>query len=57
MAGGAIYSKKKASTSPPAAKAKLEKDDIEFIRKNMETGRVESMLYNKYEPEKEKESS
>ncbi len=54
MAGGAIYSKKKASTSPPAAKAKLEKDDIEFIRKNMETGRVESMLYNKYEPEKEK---
>ncbi len=55
MTGGAVYSKKKASTSPPAAKAKLEKDDIEFIRKIMETGRVESMLYNKYEAEKEKE--
>lgn len=55
MTGGAIYSKKKASTSPPAAKAGMEKEDIEFIRKAMETGRVESMLYNKYEPEKEKE--
>ncbi|MCC7577286.1 MAG: formylmethanofuran dehydrogenase [Methanomethylovorans sp.] len=55
MTGGHIYSKKKASTSPPAAKARLEKNDIEFVRKNMETGRVESMLYNKYEPEKEKE--
>ncbi len=55
MTGGTIYSKKKSSTSPPAAKTRLEKDDIEFIRKNMETGRVESMLYNKYEPEKEKE--
>lgn len=55
MAGGAIYSKKKASTSPPATKARMEKEDIEFIRKTMETGRVESMLYNKYETEKEKE--
>lgn len=55
MTGGHIYSKKKASTNPPAAKARLEKNDIEFVRKNMETGRVESMLYNKYEPEKEKE--
>lgn len=55
MIGGAIYSKKKANTSPPAAKARMEKADIEFIRKTMETGRVESMLYNKYEAEKEKE--
>ncbi|WP_370572582.1 formylmethanofuran dehydrogenase [Methanomethylovorans sp.] len=55
MTGGAIYSKKKASTSPPAAKARMEKEDIELIRKTMETGRVESMLFNKYEPEKEKE--
>ncbi|WP_292352660.1 formylmethanofuran dehydrogenase [Methanomethylovorans sp. PtaU1.Bin093] len=55
MTGGAIYSKKKVSTSPPAVKARLEKDDIELIRRTMETGRVESMLYNKYEPEKEKE--
>lgn len=55
MIGGTIYSKKKASTSPPAAKTRMEKEDVEFIRKTMETGRVESMLYNKYEPEKEKE--
>ncbi len=55
MTGGYIYSKKKSSTSPPATKAKLEKEDIEFIREVMKTGRVESMLYNKYEPEKEKE--
>ena len=55
MTGGNIYSKKKANTSPPAAKMRLEKEDIEFIRKNMETGRVESMLYNKYGPEEEKE--
>lgn len=55
MTGGAIYSKKKASTSPPATKARMEKEDIDFIRRTMETGRVESMLYNKYETEKEKE--
>lgn len=55
MEGGAIYSKKKANTSPPAAKTGLEKEDIDFIRKTMQSGRVESMLYSKYEPEKEKE--
>lgn len=55
MEGGAIYSKKKISVSPPATKVRLEKEDIELIHKTMETGRVESMLYNKYEPEKEKE--
>jgi formylmethanofuran dehydrogenase subunit C len=55
MTGGNIYSKKKANTSPPAAKMRLEKEDIEFIHKNMQTSRVESMLYNKYGPEEEKE--
>lgn len=55
MKGGFIYSKKKINTSPPAVKTVLKKEDIDFLRKNMEVGRVEAMLYNKYEADREKE--
>lgn len=55
MEGGAIYSKNKAKTSPPAAKSRMKGEDSALIRKMMDAGRVESMLYNKYEPDKEKE--
>ncbi|WP_406658047.1 formylmethanofuran dehydrogenase [Methanolobus sp. ZRKC2] len=55
MAGGSIYSKKKAKTSSPAAKVKMKGEDSALMRKLMGAGRVESMLYNKYEVEEEKE--
>ncbi len=55
MEGGSIYSKSKAKTSPPAAKSRMKGEDSALIRELMNAGRVESMLYNKYEPEKEKE--
>ncbi|TQD25268.1 formylmethanofuran dehydrogenase [Methanolobus vulcani] len=55
MEGGAIYSKNKAKTSPPAAKSRMKGEDSSLIRELMDAGRVESMLYNKYEPDKEKE--
>ena len=55
MEGGAIYSKNKAKTSPPAAKSRMKGDDSKLMRELMDAGRVESMLYNKYEPDKEKE--
>ena len=54
MQGGAIYSKNKAKTSPPAARSRMKGDDSKLMREYMDAGRVESMLYNKYEPDKEK---
>jgi formylmethanofuran dehydrogenase subunit C len=55
MAGGAIYSKSKVRTGSPAARSGLKREDISLIRELMGAGRVESMLYNKYMPDKEKE--
>ncbi|WMW21161.1 formylmethanofuran dehydrogenase [Methanolobus mangrovi] len=55
MEGGSIYSKNKAKTSPPAAKSRMKGEDSSLIREMMDAGRVESMLYNKYEPEEEKQ--
>jgi formylmethanofuran dehydrogenase subunit C len=55
MEGGGIYSKSKSKTSPPAAKSRMKGDDSKLVREVMDAGRVESMLYNKYEPEEEKE--
>ncbi|WP_321430576.1 formylmethanofuran dehydrogenase [uncultured Methanolobus sp.] len=55
MEGGAIYSKNKAKSSPPAAKSRMKGDDSKLMRELMDAGRVESMLYNKYELDKEKE--
>ena len=55
MEGGSIYSKNKAKTSPPAAKSRMKGEDSALIREMMGAGRVESMLYNKYEPDREKE--
>ncbi|MBW6471394.1 MAG: formylmethanofuran dehydrogenase [Methanosarcinaceae archaeon] len=55
MKGGAIYSKKKVKTSPPAGKSKMKGNDSTWLRSLLDIGRVESMLYNKYEVEEEKE--
>ena len=55
MEGGSIYSKKKVKASPPAGKSRMGRDDISLVRKYMDVGRVESMLYNRYEVEEEKE--
>ncbi|WP_292471234.1 formylmethanofuran dehydrogenase [Methanolobus sp.] len=55
MEGGSIYSKNKAKTNPPAAKSRMKREDSALMRELMGAGRVESMLYNKYEPEEEKQ--
>ncbi len=55
MKGGAIYSKKKVRTSPPAGKSRMKGNDSAMLRRLLDVGRVESMLYNKYEVEEEKE--
>ncbi|QLC49349.1 formylmethanofuran dehydrogenase [Methanolobus zinderi] len=55
MSGGSIYSKAKVKASPPATKVRMKGNDISLIRKLMDAGRVESMLYNKYEVGEEKE--
>lgn len=55
MKGGAIYSKKKIKTSPPAEKSRMKGNDSAMLRRLLDIGRVESMLYNKYEVEEEKE--
>jgi len=55
MEGGSIYSKSKAKTSPPAERTRMKGEDSSLIRKLMDSGRVESMLYNKYEKGEEKE--
>ncbi len=55
MKGGCIYSKNKVKVKPPAEKSRMKREDSELIREMMDAGRVESMLYNKYEPGREKE--
>ena len=55
MKAGAIYSKKKVKTSPPAGKSRMKGNDSVMLRRLLDIGRVESMLYNKYEVEEEKE--
>lgn len=55
MSGGSIYSRDKAKTGSPAAKVRMKGEDGALMRRLMGAGRVESMLYNKYEVEKEKE--
>lgn len=55
MKGGVIYSKKKVKTSPPAGKSRMKGNDSALLRSLLDIGRVESMLYNKYEVEEEKE--
>ncbi|WP_406660955.1 formylmethanofuran dehydrogenase [Methanolobus sp. ZRKC3] len=55
MIGGTIYSKDKVKANPPVEKSKMKGEDSALIRKLMDAGRVESMLYNKYEIGEEKE--
>ncbi|MGP8337288.1 MAG: formylmethanofuran dehydrogenase [Methanosarcinaceae archaeon] len=55
MKDGVIYSNKKVKTSPPSGKSRMKGKDSALIRNLLGTGRVESMLYNKYEVEEEKE--
>ena len=49
MEGGAIYSRRKIATSPPAEKTRITGADISLIRKLVGAGRFESMRYSKYE--------
>jgi len=49
MEGGAIYSKKKITTSPPAEKTRITGADMSLIRKLTDAGRLESIRYSKYE--------
>ena len=49
MKGGAIYSRKKIATSPPAEKTRITGADMSLIRKLVGAGRFESMRYSKYE--------
>ena len=55
MKGGTIYSKRKIKTTPPAGKSRMKGSDSALLRRLLDIGRVESMLYNKYEVEEEKE--
>lgn len=55
MKDGVIYSKKKVKTSPPSGKSRMGGKDSAMLRTLLDIGRVESMLYNKYEVEEEKE--
>ena len=55
MTGGTIYSKNKVKANPPVEKIRVKGEDSALIRKLMNAGRVESMLYNKYELGEEKE--
>ena len=49
MKGGAIYSRRKIATSPPAEKTRITGADMSLIRKLVGAGRFESMRYSKYE--------
>ena len=49
MNGGAIYSRRKIVTSPPAEKTRITGADMSLIRKLAGAGRFESMRYSKYE--------
>ncbi|AKB86082.1 formylmethanofuran dehydrogenase [Methanococcoides methylutens] len=55
MLGGTIYSRKKIPPAPPAEKKRMGGGDSSNVRKLTGAGRVESMLYNKYEVGEEKE--
>jgi formylmethanofuran dehydrogenase subunit C len=49
MGGGAIYSRRKIATSPPAEKTRITGADMSLIRRLVGAGRFESMRYSKYE--------
>jgi len=49
MKGGAIYSRRKLVTSPPAEKSRIMGVDMSLIRKLVSASRFESMRYSKYE--------
>jgi formylmethanofuran dehydrogenase subunit C len=49
MKGGAIYSRRKLATSPPAEKTRITGADMSLIRRLVGAGRFESMRYSKYE--------
>ena len=49
MKGGAILSRRKIATSPPAEKTRITGADMSLIRKLVGAGRFESMRYSKYE--------
>ncbi|MEA1895817.1 MAG: hypothetical protein U9N36_11615 [Euryarchaeota archaeon] len=49
MKGGAIYSRRKIATSPPAEKTRITGADMSLIRKLASASRFESMRYSKYE--------
>ena len=49
MKGGAIHSRRKIATSPPAEKTRITGADMSLIRKLVGAGRFESMRYSKYE--------
>ena len=49
MIGGAIYSRKKVSLSPPAAPGKKSGENSKMLRRVLDVGGLEAMLYNKYE--------
>jgi formylmethanofuran dehydrogenase subunit C len=49
MTGGSIYSKKKLSVGTPATPAKRDSEDSVMLRRVLGIGRLEAMLYHKYE--------
>ncbi|MDK2891761.1 formylmethanofuran dehydrogenase [Methanohalophilus sp.] len=49
MKGGVILTHKKANISPPAKKGKLDKQDINLLKKYLGAGMFASVQYNKYE--------
>ncbi len=49
MLGGAILSRNKIATSPPAEKTRITGADMSLVRKLVGAGRFESMRYSKYE--------
>jgi len=55
MTGGAIYSKKKLSIGSPATPAKRNSEDSVMLRRVLGIGRLEAMLYHKYEAGPQKE--
>ncbi|MCL7415840.1 MAG: formylmethanofuran dehydrogenase [ANME-2 cluster archaeon] len=55
MTGGAIYSRKKVSLSLPAAPGKKSGENSKMLRRVLDTGRLEAMLYHKYEVGSRKE--
>ncbi len=57
MTGGAIYSRKKVSLSPPAAPGKKSGENSKMLRRVLDVGRLDAMLYNKYEVGSKKEES